>query len=73
MKPVALIVPMIQNSTHPGEIVYDPFGGSGSTLIACAQSDRVCYTCELEPAYCDVIRQRYEDWSHASDKSHAKS
>jgi 16S rRNA G966 N2-methylase RsmD len=41
--------------------VYDPFGGSGSTLIACEQTDRTCYMMELDPKYCDVIRKRYEN------------
>ena len=43
------------------EIVLDLFGGSGSTLIACEQLDRVCYMCELDPKYCDVIIKRYEN------------
>jgi len=59
-KPVALIEPMLANSSRRGEFVYDPFAGSGSTLIACARSGRRCLAVELDPAYCDVIRQRYE-------------
>ena len=47
---------LVKNS----KIVLDPFGGSGSTLIACEQTDRTCYMMELDPKYCDVIRQRYE-------------
>jgi len=39
--------------------VLDPFGGSGSTLIACEQTDRICYTIELDEKYCDVIVKRY--------------
>jgi DNA modification methylase len=39
--------------------VLDPFGGSGSTLIACEQTNRVCYMMELDPKYCDVIVNRY--------------
>ena len=40
-------------------VVLDPFGGSGSTLIACEQSDRICFTIELDEKYCDVIVKRY--------------
>ena len=40
-------------------IVLDPFGGSGSTLIACEQTERICHTIELDPKYCDVIVKRY--------------
>ena len=40
-------------------IVLDPFGGSGSTLIACEQTDRICHTIELDEKFCDVIVKRY--------------
>jgi len=40
-------------------VVLDPFGGSGSTLIACEQTDRICYTVELDEKFCDVIVKRY--------------
>ncbi len=60
MKPVKLLARLIRNSTHPGDSVLDPFGGSGSTLIACEQLGRVCYTMELDPRYCDVIIDRWE-------------
>jgi len=59
MKPVALCAYPIQNSSAPNGIVLDPFGGSGSTLIACEQTDRLCYTAELDEKYCDVIVKRY--------------
>lgn len=59
MKPVALLLRLIKNSTRRGEIVFDPFGGSGSTLIACEQSGRQCYTMELDPKYVDVMVKRY--------------
>ncbi|HEV2590451.1 MAG TPA: DNA methyltransferase [Gaiellaceae bacterium] len=60
MKPTALVEGMLANSSRRGEHVYDPFAGSGSTLIACEQTGRRCLTVELDPRYCDVIRQRYE-------------
>jgi DNA modification methylase len=60
IKPTSLIESMVANSSRRGEHVYDPFAGSGSTLIACERTGRRCLAIELEPAYCDVIRQRYE-------------
>lgn len=59
MKPVALMSYPIINSSMSGCIVLDPFGGSGSTLIACEQMDRVCHTIELDEKFCDVIVKRY--------------
>ena len=59
-KPVALSARAIRSSTTDG-IVLDLFGGSGSTLIACEQLGRKCYICELDPKYCDVILQRWEN------------
>jgi len=59
-KPVELAVKAIQYSSRPGENVLDLFGGSGSTLIACEQTDRHAYLMEIDPAYCDVIVQRWE-------------
>lgn len=60
MKPLKLLARLIRNSTKPGEAVLDPFGGSGSTLIACEQLGRKCYTMELDPRYADVIIERWE-------------
>lgn len=59
MKPVALVAYPILNSSLSNCIVLDPFGGSGSTLIACEQTDRICYIVELDEKYCDVIVNRY--------------
>lgn len=59
MKPIALLAYPIINSSLTNCIVLDPFGGSGSTLIACEQSDRICFTIELDEKYCDVIVNRY--------------
>ena len=61
MKPIPLCARLIFNSSHENEIVYEPFGGSGSTLIAAAQLDRKCYAMELEPKYCDVIVRRFKE------------
>ena len=60
MKPVKLMGRLIRNSTKKGDKVLDTFGGSGSTLIACEQLNRKCFTMELDPHYCDVIIARWE-------------
>ena len=60
-KPIALCGRAIKSSSREGEVVLDVFGGSGSTLIACEQLNRKCYTCELDEHYCDVIIQRWEN------------
>lgn len=60
MKPVPLMGKSIHNSTRRGDTVFDPFGGSGSTLLACEQSGRRCITMEIDPKYCDVILERWE-------------
>jgi len=59
MKPVALCAYPIMNSSLTNDIVLDPFGGSGSTLIACEQTGRICYTIELDERYADTIVKRY--------------
>ena len=61
MKPLALIRRQIRNSTKPGDKVLDLFGGSGTTLIACEQLSRVCYTMELSSEYADGIIRRWEE------------
>ena len=59
MKPIPLLCYPITNSTMSNTLVLDPFGGSGSTLIACEQTDRSCATIELDEKFCDVIVNRY--------------
>lgn len=59
MKPVPLAAYPIKNSSMSNCIVLDPFGGSGSTLIACEQTNRVCHTIELDEKFCDVIVKRF--------------
>jgi len=59
MKPVGLLRRLILNSTKVGDAVYDPFGGSGSTLIACEQTKRRCLTIEVDPKYCQTIIDRF--------------
>jgi site-specific DNA-methyltransferase (adenine-specific) len=62
MKPVNLIAYPIKNSSMSSSIVLDPFGGSGSTLIACEQMDRICHTIELDEKFCDVIVNRFAEY-----------
>ena len=59
MKPIPLLAYPIANSSMSNSVVLDPFGGSGSTLIACEQTNRICYTIELDEKFCDVIVKRY--------------
>jgi site-specific DNA-methyltransferase (adenine-specific) len=61
MKPIELIVYCLQNSTQSKDLVFDPFAGSGSTLIACEQINRNAAVIELDPKYCDVIVKRWEN------------
>ena len=63
MKPVALMAYPIQNSCMSNCIVLDPFLGSGSTLIACEETGRICYGVELDEKFCDVIVKRWEEYS----------
>lgn len=63
MKPVPLFAQLIENSTRNGESVLDPFGGSGTTIIAAEQLGRRCYMMELDPHYCDIILARWETFT----------
>lgn len=63
MKPIKLIARLMKNSSRPGEIVLDTFGGSGSTLMAAEQLGRKCFMAEIDPKYCDVIIKRWEDFT----------
>ncbi len=67
MKPVPLIAYPILNSSLTGCIVLDPFGGSGSTLIASDQLERICYSIELDEKFCDVIVKRYIEYKGSSE------
>jgi DNA modification methylase len=63
MKPVELMERSIRNSSRPGDVVLDCFGGSGSTLIAAEKAGRRCFMMELDPKYCDVIVRRWQEYS----------
>jgi DNA modification methylase len=63
MKPVELIGRAIRNSSRPGNVVLDPFGGSGSTLISCENLDRKARIIEIDPQYVDVSVRRWQDYT----------
>ena len=63
MKPIPLFAYLIQNSSQEGWNVYDSFGGSGTTIMACEQLDRNGFSMELDPHYCDVIINRWETYT----------
>jgi DNA modification methylase len=63
MTPVALVERAIRNSSKSRGIVLDPFGGSGTTLIACEKAGRMARLMELDPKYCDVIARRWQEWT----------
>lgn len=67
MKPVGLMAYPIQNSCMSNCIVLDPFGGSGSTLIACEQTNRICYMAELDEKFVDVIVNRYVEQTGSAE------
>jgi DNA modification methylase len=66
-KPIALSKNAIVNSCRIDGLVLDVFGGSGSTLMGCEQTNRTCYMMELDPKYCDVIRKRYSKFIGKED------
>lgn len=72
VKPVAMVADAILDSTKRDEIVLDPFGGSGSTLIACEKTGRKARCMELEPKYCDVIIRRWQTLT-CQDATHAET
>ncbi len=68
MKPVSLVTEAIFNSRARGGLILDPFLGSGTTLIAAEKAERVCYGMELDPAYCDVVVSRWEEFTKLKAK-----
>jgi DNA modification methylase len=62
-KPVSLIIRAIENSSQPGDGVYDPFVGSGTTIIAATMTDRICFAMDIDPAYCTVAIERWQQFT----------
>jgi len=71
MKPVELVTKLIENSTIANGLVYDPFLGSGTTMVAAQQTGRRCFGLEIAPKYCAVILQRMENLGLTPELSHA--
>jgi len=71
MKPVELVEKAIRNSSKTRDTILDPFGGSGTTLIACQKAGRQARLIELEPKYCDVIVRRWEEFTGQEAKLEA--
>lgn len=70
-KPMECMARPIRNNSSPGDLVCDPFLGSGTTLIAAEQLGRICYGCEIEPVYCEMIIQRYKAHCEKNNKAFA--
>ena len=68
-KPPEIIERCLRNSSRPGEVVLDPFAGSGSTLVACERTGRRAILIELDPRYCDVVAERYERLTNQTMRS----
>lgn len=67
MKPVKLFQRLIKNSSKEDDAILDPFGGSGTTIIACEKLNRTAYVMEIDPHYADVIRKRWTKWAAEND------
>jgi DNA modification methylase len=67
-KPVSLYAELVSSFTYKENIILEPFCGSGSTLIACEQTNRICYGMEIDPKYVDVIRKRYHKFITGSEE-----
>jgi DNA modification methylase len=62
-KPVGCMRRPMLNNSNPGQVVYDPFLGSGTSVIAAETTKRICYCLEIDPGYCDVIVRRWQDFT----------
>lgn len=67
-KPIEILIPYIKVLTKRGDLVVEPFGGSGSTLIACEKMNRRCFLMEKSPVYAEVIRKRWENLTNKQAK-----
>lgn len=73
MKPIGLLRRMILNSSKVGDTVYDPFGGSGSTLVACEQTNRKCLMIEIDQGYCQTIVELWEMFTKKKAEPYGES
>ena len=64
VKPQEVLTDLVNRISEQGDIIFDPFLGSGSTLIACEQTNRICYGVEIDPHYCDVVVKRWEAYTN---------
>ena len=67
MKPVELWEKAVKDGSLSGELIIDPFLGSGTTMIAAEKTGRICYGMEISPVYVDVIRKRWAEFVHGKD------
>ena len=67
-KPIEILIPYIKVLTQRGDLVVEPFGGSGSTLIACEKMNRRCFLMEKSPVYAEVIKKRWENLTEKKAK-----
>lgn len=75
-KPLECMQRPIENNSRPGEWIYDPFGGAGTTLVACERTGRKCATIEIDPVYCDMIIKRWQKFTGQKavrDDEHTKN
>lgn len=63
-KPVSMLSEIINDFSNENEIIFDGFLGSGSTLIVCEHTNRICYGMEIEPHYCSVIINRWQKYTN---------
>jgi len=66
-KPVALIRELVEDATDVGDLILDPFAGSGTTMLVAEELERVCYSCEIDPEHCDTIRHRWAEQVHGTE------
>ena len=68
IKPLPVLLDVVKRISKENELIYDAFGGSGTTLIACEQTNRICYMMEIDPYYCSVIIERWESYTNKKHK-----
>ena len=69
-KPIKLLCDILYDYSEKENIIYDPYIGSGSTLLACEKTNRVCYGMEIDPYYCDIIVKRYMGWCIKNEREY---